>query len=74
VNCQTGQPIKADDLKYNHLSKGWIVFLNILNKFKITAALGLIAKSLEKFLCFVLNKGEHQFITPKKFVEKEEEK
>ena len=31
-------------------------------------------KELEKFLCFVLNKDEHQFITPKKFVEKEEEK
>ena len=39
--------IKADDLKYNHLSKNWVEFLNILNKYKIPAALGLIGKSLE---------------------------
>lgn len=44
--------IKADDLKYNHLSKNWVTFLNILNKHNITAALGLIGKSLE------INKGE----------------
>jgi len=44
--------IKADDLKYNHLSINWIAFLNILNKHNITAALGLIGKSLED------NKGE----------------
>jgi peptidoglycan/xylan/chitin deacetylase (PgdA/CDA1 family) len=44
--------IKADDLKYNHLSKNWVAFLNILNKHKIPAALGLIGESLE------INKGE----------------
>ena len=44
--------IKADDLKYNHLSKNWVEFLNILNKYKIPAALGLIGKSLE------INKGK----------------
>ena len=27
-------------------------------------------KELEKFLRFVLDKGEYQFITPKEFVEK----
>ena len=27
-------------------------------------------KELEKFLCFVINEGEHQFITPKQLVEK----
>ena len=44
--------IKADDLKYNHLSNNWVEFLNILNEYKIPAALGLIGKSLE------INKGE----------------
>ena len=44
--------IKADDLKYNHLTKNWVTFLNILNKHNIPAALGLIGKSLED------NKGE----------------
>ena len=44
--------IKADDLKYNHLSKNWVEFLNILNKYKIPAVLGIIGKSLE------INKGE----------------
>jgi hypothetical protein len=44
--------IKADDLKYNHLSKNWVTFLNILNKHNIPAALGLIGKSLE------INKGK----------------
>jgi len=44
--------IKADDLTYNHLSKNWITFLNILNKYNIPAALGLIGKSLDD------NKGE----------------
>jgi peptidoglycan/xylan/chitin deacetylase (PgdA/CDA1 family) len=38
--------IKADDLKYNRLSKSWIIFLNILNKHNIPAALGLVGKSL----------------------------
>jgi len=44
--------IKLDDLKYNHLSKNWVAFLNILNKYKIPVALGLIGKLLED------NKGE----------------
>lgn len=44
--------IKADDLKYNHLSKNWVAFLNILNTHEIPATLGLIGKSLED------NKGE----------------
>ena len=44
--------IKEDDLKYNHLTKNWVTFLNILNKHNIPAALGLIGKSLE------INKGE----------------
>ena len=44
--------IKADDLKYNHLSKNWVEFLNVLNKYKIPAALELIGKSLE------INKGK----------------
>ena len=44
--------IKADDLKYNHLPKNWITFLNILNKYNIPATLGIIGKSLEG------NKGE----------------
>jgi peptidoglycan/xylan/chitin deacetylase (PgdA/CDA1 family) len=44
--------IKADDLTYNHLSKNWVTFLNILNKHNIPVALGLIGKSLEG------NKGE----------------
>jgi hypothetical protein len=44
--------IKADDLRYNHLSKNWVEFFNILNKYKIPVALGLIGKSLE------INKGK----------------
>jgi len=28
-------------------------------------------EELERFLCFVLEKGEHQFITPKEFVKKQ---
>jgi hypothetical protein len=31
-------------------------------------------KELEKFLCFVLDRGEHKFITPIEFVEKQKEK
>jgi len=30
-------------------------------------------KELEKFLWFVLNEGEHQFIIPKEFVKKQKE-
>ena len=39
--------IKVDDLKYNYLPKNWLEFLNILNKYNISATLGLIGKSLE---------------------------
>lgn len=39
--------IKADDLKYNHISKNWIKFIDILNKHEIPAALGLIGGYLE---------------------------
>ena len=31
-------------------------------------------EELEKFLCFVIDRGEHQFISPKKFVEKQTKK
>ena len=31
-------------------------------------------KKLENFLCFVLDRGEHQFITPSEFVEKQKKK
>lgn len=56
--------IKADDLKYNPLSRSWFKFLTLVNELEIPVTLGLIGKFLEckktgtyteKFLNIVAN-------------------